>query len=213
MEEHKGFVYILTNPSMPDYIKIGFTNNLKARLRELDTTGVAMPFEPFFTIKTSKYKVLEKVIHRELDKLTDTRARANREFFKISPDLARDLILNISQLLDDSEIEDYGYETVKDELSEDGRIKPNSSATTFEMLGIPIGTPLEPVVDKYPKVVTVDNKNMVRLEDGAEKTISRAIVDVTGTSRNGFSSYKYNGVILSKLRMRMDKNYLPSMQK
>lgn len=41
---------------------------------------------------------------------------------------------------------------------------------------------------------------------GWQRLSTDRIVDVVGTSRNGFSSYKYNGVILSKLRMRMDKN-------
>lgn len=60
---------------MPDYAKIGFTKDLKRRLNDLDTTGVAMPFESYFTVKTTKYRTPEKVIRRELDKLADTRAR------------------------------------------------------------------------------------------------------------------------------------------
>ena len=51
-----GYVYILTNPSILDYVKIvkiGFTKDLKRRLNDLDTTGVAMPFEPYCIIETS----------------------------------------------------------------------------------------------------------------------------------------------------------------
>lgn len=209
----KGFVYIFTNSSMPNFVKIGQTKNVGKRLRDLDTTAIPVQFEPFFTIKTAKYKELEKVIHRELDKLTDTRSRDNREFFELSPDKARDLLLNLSTLLDDAEIDDYGNFTVPDSLNADGTIKPRSEATTFEMLGIPIGTVLEPLNEKYPRVVTVDLKNMVRLEDGSEKTISRAIVDVTGTSRNGFLCYKFDGKILANIRKSIDKNYIPSVKK
>jgi hypothetical protein len=68
----RGFVYILTNPSYKDnIIKIGFTINLKNRLSQLDKTGVPTPFEPYMTVETAKYKELEKVIHHEIDKLTD----------------------------------------------------------------------------------------------------------------------------------------------
>ena len=212
-KDNRGLVYILTNPSMPKHIKIGFTTNLKNRLRELDTTGVPTPFEPYFTIKTAKYRVLEKVIHRELDKLTDTRARANREFFEIEPELARDLLLNISSLLDDAEVDDFGNVTAADSVNADGSVKPVSSRTTFAMLGIPVGTELEPITERYPKVVTIDDSNLVRLENGEEKAISRVAVDVTGHARNGFMCYRLNGVLLSDMRKKIDKNYLPSHQK
>lgn len=82
----KGFVYILTNPSYKDnIIKIGYTIDLKKRLAQLDKTGVPTPFDPYMTVGTAKYKILENVIHRELDKLTDFRTRENREFFEIDP--------------------------------------------------------------------------------------------------------------------------------
>lgn len=210
MNNAKGCVYILTNQSMPEYIKIGFTNNLKRRLNDLDTTGVAIPFEPYFTVETTKYRILERVMHRELDKLTDTRARKNREFFKIRPEIARDLLLNISALIDDAEINNFGNETAADARNNDGSIRPMSSPTTFSMLGIPIGTELEPITEKYPKVVVVDGKNLVRLKDGEEKTLSRAAVDAIGHTRNGFQCYKYNNEVLADIRKKIDKNYLPS---
>ena len=78
--------------------------------------------------------------------------------------------------------------------------------TTFEMLGIPEGSSLEPLSDRYPRVVTVDSKNMVRLEDGSVKAISRVASDVSGTARNGFTCYKYNGEILTDIRRRIENN-------
>ena len=32
----KGVIYILTNPSFPDYIKIGYAKNLERRLQQLN---------------------------------------------------------------------------------------------------------------------------------------------------------------------------------
>ncbi len=211
-EEKSGYVYIFTNPSMPGYVKIGFAKDLKRRLSDLDTTGVAMPFEPYLTVKTTKYEKLEKVIHRELDKLTDTRVRKSREFFKISPEVAKDLLLNISELLDDKEVDTFGNEKAADSRNADGSVRPISKPTTFAMLEIPVGTVLEPINDRYPVVTTIDDKNMVRLENGEKKTISRVAVDVTGKARNGFVCYRYNGELLSKIRERIDENYLPSHQ-
>ena len=212
-KDKRGLVYIITNPKMPNLVKIGYTKNLKKRLDDLDTTGIPAPFEPYFTVTTSKYMVLEKVIHRELDKLTDSRVRSNREYFEIDPELAKDLLSNISRLLDDAETEDYGNSSAGDVIDDDGSIRPISGRTTFKMLSIPVGTALEPLNDSYPPVTTADDVNQVRLPNGDVKAISRVAVDVYGTKRNGFMCYRLNGVLLSDMRKKIDKNYLPSHQK
>lgn len=207
---HKGFVYILTNPSYKDnIIKIGYTINLKNRLAQLDKTGVPTPFEPYMTVETKKYKELEKVIHHELDKLTDFRTRDNREFFEIDPVDAADLLKNLSELIDDAQIVDYGN------LSDVGEKNTNSitaqgNRTTFKMLGIPIGSILTAANSNVPNVEVVDAINQVKLPDGSIKSISRAVVDSIGGHWNGFQVYKFNGKSLSSLRKKMDKDYLPN---
>ena len=35
-KEQKGVIYILTNPSFPDYIKIGYAHNIEQRLKQLN---------------------------------------------------------------------------------------------------------------------------------------------------------------------------------
>ena len=205
-----GLVYVITNPRMPGLVKIGETKNLKQRLIDLDTTGVPESFEPYFTVSTVKYKTLEKVIHRELSKLTDTRVSDRREFFEIDPELAKDLLLNMSKLIEDAKFEEFGNIKVADEINKDGTVRPVSKNTTFEMLGIPIGTKLEPVSDTFPPVTTADNINKVKLENGDVKAISNVAVEAYGDRKNGFAAYKYNGKSLDKIRKEMDKNYLPS---
>lgn len=209
MKNEKGVVYILTNPSMPGYVKIGFTTNLKSRLKNLDTTGVARPFEPYMTVATAQYKTLERVIHHELDKLTTTRARQNREFFELDQAIAGDLLQNLSALLSDAEINNYGNTNETEESSE-GNVRPISKATTFKMLNIPAGSKLTPINNAYPVLTTVDEENHVLLPGGEIKTVSRAVVDITNNPRNGYSTYKYNGKLLSNIRKEIDKNYLPN---
>lgn len=209
----KGFVYILTNPSYKDnIIKIGFTVDLKQRLAQLDKTGVPKPFEPYMTVETAKYKELEKVIHHELDKLTDFRTRENREFFEIDPIDAADLLKNLVRLLDDAEIVEYGNVSSVEEKSV-ATMTQQGNRTTFKMLGVPVGSKLTATNKNIPDVIVCDDINQVQLPDGSVKSISRAVIDAIGGHRNGFSVYKYNGKQLSSIRKSFDTSYLPSSRR
>lgn len=41
--DKKGVIYILTNPSFPEYVKIGYTDDINKRLRTLNASS-AVPF-------------------------------------------------------------------------------------------------------------------------------------------------------------------------
>jgi hypothetical protein len=43
----QGIVYVLINEAMPGYVKVGKTDNLDRRLRDLDWTNLPLPFECF----------------------------------------------------------------------------------------------------------------------------------------------------------------------
>lgn len=209
----KGFVYILTNPSYKDnIIKIGYTINLKNRLAQLDKTGVPTPFEPYMTVETEKYKQLESVIHHELDKLTDFRTRATREFFEIDPIDAADLLKNLAKLLDDVEIVEYGNVSSVEEKSA-STMTQQGNRTTFAMLGVPVGSRLTAANIGIPDVTVVDETNQVQLADGTVKSISRAVIDAVGGHRNGFGAYKYKGKTLSSMRKSFDDTYLPNSRR
>ena len=88
-------VYILTNQSMPDTIKVGITENLDRRIRELDNTSTPLPFECYYAVEVENASVIEKKIHEGLD---DKRIRQNREFFNASPEQAK-AILEIAEVM------------------------------------------------------------------------------------------------------------------
>lgn len=51
--QNYGIVYVLTNPAMPDLVKIGMTNrdNVDARMKELFNTNVPVLFECGYACK------------------------------------------------------------------------------------------------------------------------------------------------------------------
>ena len=43
-------VYVLTNESMSGIVKIGITDNLNRRVKELDVTSTPLPFECYYAV-------------------------------------------------------------------------------------------------------------------------------------------------------------------
>lgn len=101
-----GYVYILTNPSFrEDWVKIGKSSRpVDIRSKELDNTAVPLPFEIYATLKTAKYEIVEKKIHKAIDRLTTLRIRRNREFFNIEPAKALEILRDEAEVLEDAEI-------------------------------------------------------------------------------------------------------------
>ena len=91
-----GYVYCFSNPSMPDLLKVGFTERTPdERISDLYTTGVPTPFVIEFAKKVINPRHKEKFLHKLLDKYTE-RWCARREFFRSTPAIIR----NFFELMD-----------------------------------------------------------------------------------------------------------------
>ena len=78
----KGTVYALTNPSMPEVIKIGKTTNLAKRLEKLYSTSVPTQFDCICAVEVEDMDGAEEAMHVTLDSF---RVNEKREFFKVNP--------------------------------------------------------------------------------------------------------------------------------
>ncbi len=85
---NKGYVYILVNRSIPEFIKIGRTTRLpELRASELSTsTGVPIPYQVYHAVLVNDCSKLEKEIHEKLHHL---RENVGREFFRLRPEEAK----------------------------------------------------------------------------------------------------------------------------
>ena len=106
MNNNKGYVYVLTNPSFrDDWVKIGKSKRLpEVRGKELYNTAVPLPYEVYATLYTSKYNEAERMIHKSIDRISDLRINKSREFFNIAPEDAYDILVDIKNLLGDEAI-------------------------------------------------------------------------------------------------------------
>lgn len=86
-----GFVYVLSNPSLPGLIKVGCTErSVEDRVRELSNhSGVAAPFIEEWSCAVAAPHDAERRAHEALG---DFRYALNREFFQIEPGRAVDVV-------------------------------------------------------------------------------------------------------------------------
>jgi len=166
-------VYILTNQSMPETIKIGITDNLERRVRELDNTSVALPFECYYAVEVNDASKIEKKMHEGLD---DKRVRQNREFFNISPEMAKS-ILEIAEVMGGKNVtpkKDIVETTQDQQALETARKK---KINYFGILGISKGTVLTFSKDKNITCEVSDNGKVIFR--GNETSLSGSALIVT----------------------------------
>jgi len=90
-KEGNQWVYILSNPSIPNVLKIGYTNlNPELRAKQISSsTGVVVPFKVEWATKCNNGYELENIIHKTLK---DYRVNNQREFFQIDLEESKNII-------------------------------------------------------------------------------------------------------------------------
>jgi hypothetical protein len=170
----QGHVYILTNEAMPGFVKIGLTrgDDVTARLKQLDTTSVPLPFECLYSALVPDCRKIERTLHFVFG---EKRVRTGREFFRVDPDLVRAILELVAiRKHEPTEVEQGLTPAERSAITEEKteRAKPLSMAN----LGIPIGATLE--FSKDPDITcVVASARTVRFRD-MEVSLSAAALMV-----------------------------------
>ena len=61
MKKYCGVIYILTNPSFPDYVKIGYATNIEQRLRQLNCSETIPYAFRVYAVYEVEQKLTDKV--------------------------------------------------------------------------------------------------------------------------------------------------------
>ena len=220
MEKEKGYVYILTNDSFrEDWVKIGRSSRpVDVRSKELDNTAVHLPFKVYATIQTTKYTNVERIVHKQIDRLTDLRIRQNRVFFNVEPTQALDILLDLATAIDDAVVMQYVddkpvqlYPSINNEKPQAVKIEKHVQRKPFEfaMVGLKDGDMI--TFAPLNIQVKVNGKNKVEFE-GRLWSLSA----FTGTylpieKQNNSGAYQgpkyftYNNKTLWDLRLELEK--------
>ena len=187
-------VYILTNESMPEIIKIGITDDLKRRLRDLDNTSTPLPFECFYALSVPDARSIEKLLHEAFD---DKRVRQNREFFNCSPEQAKSA-LSIAEKMGGTDVTpaEIEFETPQDKQALDSAKKKKGSIDYFGILGIDLGEKLTFIKDHTITCEVKENgkvlfrENTMSLSASALTIISEMGYDWQSAHGPGYWCYK-----------------------
>lgn len=167
-----GVVYVLTNPAMPGLVKIGKTSrgSIDARLKELYSTGVPVPFECAFAARVTDEAKVESAFHRAFGPY---RLNPKREFFQIEPEQAIALLELMAdgdvtpELQREADAVDIEAKDASSKLKATRR--PNLN---FPEMGIPIGSELQ--FNQSPhETVTVMSERKVKFR-GVETSLTAA---------------------------------------
>lgn len=200
----EGFVYILKNEAMPGYIKLGFTqqNDVEARMRQLHTTGVPLPFECAYFARVPDCRRVERALHFVF---ADDRTATSREFFRIDPDRAKAIVelvaIQVETLSDQQQQISPEQRTAIEEM------KSRAEAMTFDRLGLPAGTVL--TFTKDPQITcTVAGSREVEFRNQVMRLSSAALIAVrelgyNWTTVRGSDYWALDGVKLSALEPRI----------
>ena len=84
-----GWVYVVTNKSIQDLVKVGYTTrrDLNQRLREFNQAGLPYPYERAYALWVEEPRLIEKQVHQAL-----AIHRENKEWFRCSVEHAKETI-------------------------------------------------------------------------------------------------------------------------
>lgn len=215
--EKAGVIYILTNPSFPEYVKIGYADDVIKRLEQLNRSEcIPFAFRIYATYNVPD-RLADKKLHSLLDMLNaNLRAvdelngkKRVKEFYAMKPEKAYHALELIAELTDTTDRlvlhEVSAKDKSEDELANSVR-RPNF---TFKNLDIKPGEILEYVRDTSIKVKVLDDNRLVEYE-GKEYHLSNLAQQLLGRPFRvqGPLYFSYKGEVLTDLRDRLEKRWL-----
>lgn len=216
MEDKKGVIYILTNPSFPDYVKIGYADDIDKRLRQLNRSE-CIPFAfRIYAIYEVNSRLSDLKLHSIIDKLNpDLRSiddfngqKRVREFYAMKPEEAYAILEAMAEIHDCKDnlrlITPNETEVRAEEIAQEIDTESHEKAENFSFTkcNIPLGAELEYYADSTIKCTVVSDRKVEY--QGKEMSLTALAKFLSGKKYSiaGPRFFKYKGEWLNDIRQR-----------
>lgn len=176
-EKKVGVIYILTNPSFPEYVKIGYAANLEKRLEQLNRSEcIPFAFRVYAVYEVST-PLQDKELHSLIDRLNpELRAidtfngkTRTKEFYAMSAEDAYALLESIARLSGTTDklhrLTPEGHELVDEEAAAEiqAEAKERKSPFSFFKCGIPVGAEIE-LIGHSEVIATIKEERQIEYQ-------------------------------------------------
>ncbi|RSX49869.1 GIY-YIG nuclease family protein [Bifidobacterium castoris] len=207
-------IYILTNPSFPEWVKIGYATNVDERVGQLNaSTAVPFAFRIYATYDVSRSNV-DKRLHHLIDALNpDLRSidevhghSRRREFYAMDAEDAYRLLEDIATITDTTDrlhrFEADAEQREDEQEAEEARTR--RTPFRFDMVGLTAGETITFIHDESIQIVIADNAHVEY--EGDLWTLSALARTLVGTSSplQGPAYFTYGGETLKHMRVRYE---------
>jgi hypothetical protein len=212
-----GCIYILTNPSFPEYVKIGYASDLEKRLRQLNRSETV----PFAFRVHAIYEVSQPLTDMELHKLIDSLnpdlrsietfdgKKRVKEFYAMSKEDAYNILECIAKISGTTDclkkMKPEGHEIEDEETAEEIKEIARRGPFRFGECGIPEGAEITFVDDPNIKAKVLDDRHIEY--QGETTSVSALAKRLKGFNHQvqGTLWFKYKGEVLADIRNRLGK--------
>ena len=219
-----GVIYILTNPSFPDYVKIGYAADIEKRLTQLNRSE-CMPFA--FRVYAT-YQVdtplQDKRLHSIIDRLNpelraidtfDGKTRT-KEFYAMTAEDAYSLLESIATLsgtLDQLQrLTPEGHEILDEETAKEiqTEVKERRAPFSFLACGIPIGSTICFTEDTSITATVKDDRHILYHKETTSLSALAQSLNGVDHPIQGTLYFTYNGKRLTDIREELELSHWPS---
>ena len=199
--KNTGVIYILTNPSFPEYVKIGYADDIGRRLKELnrsECTPFAFRLYAYYEVAT---RLSDIKIHEMIDKLNpnlrsidDIEGKKRiREFYAMDAEEAYSILESIATI-NGLEKNLHKVKPTNEESAEEKEANiVRLEAFKFSMCGLKEGAELEFINDNSKKCYVVSEKKVkYQEEEYSLSALAQKLLDKPYQVA-GPHYFKYNG--------------------
>lgn len=205
-------IYILTNPSFPEYVKIGYSDDVERRLKDLNhSEALPYAFRLYATYELKNIRLADKEFHKLIDKLNPTLRSIEtfegkkriREFYEMSAEDAYALLESIAKISGTEDRLTKYKMTAEEKKDEQDAVENRKRAKPidFSTIDIPVGSKLELWFhdSKILECEVVDNKKV--MYNGKVQSLSSLVRDELNIKTPAGPDYfKYNGKWINDIR-------------